>query len=80
MLLGVMSPVLGGVSLEEMIKYLSSIGVQALELGCGGYPGKAHCDAADFLAHPEIRQEDPAFETFCDQLEEIMQASAKAIK
>jgi len=53
MLLGVMSPVLGGVSLEEMIKYLSSLGVQALELGCGGYPGKAHCDAADFLAHPE---------------------------
>ena len=53
MLLGVMSPVLGGVSLEEMIKYLASIGVQALELGCGGYPGKAHCDAADFLAHPE---------------------------
>lgn len=53
MLLGVMSPVLGGISLDEMIKYLSSIGVQALELGCGGYPGKAHCDAADFLAHPE---------------------------
>ena len=53
MLLGVMSPVLGGISLEEMIKYLSSLGVQALELGCGGYPGKAHCDAADFLAHPE---------------------------
>lgn len=33
-----------------------------------------------FLAHPEIRQEDPAFEEFCDQLERIMQASAKEIK
>lgn len=53
MKLGVMSPVLGGLSLEEMIKYLSSLGVQSLELGCGGYPGKAHCDGADFLAHPE---------------------------
>lgn len=53
MKLGVMSPVLGGVSLEEMIKYLSSLGVDSLELGVGGYPGKAHCDAADFLAHPE---------------------------
>ena len=53
MKLGVMSPVLAGVGLEEMIGYLSSLGVQSLELGCGGYPGKAHCDAADFLAHPE---------------------------
>ncbi len=53
MKLGVMSPVLGGVSLEDVFKYLSSLGVQSLELGVGGYPGKAHCDAADFLAHPE---------------------------
>ena len=53
MKLGVMSPVIGGLSLEEMIKYLASLGVQSLELGCGGYPGKAHCDGADFLAHPE---------------------------
>ena len=53
MKLGVMSPVLGGMSLRQMIEYLSSLGVQSLELGCGGYPGKAHCDAADFLAHPE---------------------------
>ncbi|MBQ8911001.1 MAG: sugar phosphate isomerase/epimerase [Clostridia bacterium] len=53
MKLGVMSPVLAGMSLEEMIKYLASLGVQSLELGCGGYPGKAHCDGADFLAHPE---------------------------
>ena len=57
MKLGVMSPVLGGVSLREMIEYLSSLGVQSLELGCGGYPGKAHCDAADFLAHPEKIEE-----------------------
>lgn len=53
MKLGVMSPVLGGISLEEILKYLSSLGVDSLELGVGGYPGKAHCDAADFLAHPE---------------------------
>ncbi len=53
MLLGVMSPVLGDLSLDEMVRYLASLGVQALELGCGGYPGKAHCDAADFLAHPD---------------------------
>ena len=57
MKLGVMSPVLGGMSLQQMIEYLSSLGVQSLELGCGGYPGKAHCDAADFLAHPEKIEE-----------------------
>ena len=57
MKLGVMSPVLGGMSLRQMIDYLSSLGVQSLELGCGGYPGKAHCDAADFLAHPEKIEE-----------------------
>lgn len=53
MKLGVMSPVLGQMSLQQMIEYLAGLGVQSLELGCGGYPGKAHCDAADFLAHPE---------------------------
>ena len=57
MKLGVMSPVLGGMSLRQMIEYLSSLGVQSLELGCGGYPGKAHFDAADFLAHPEKIEE-----------------------
>ena len=57
MKLGVMSPVLGGLTLAQMIEYLSSLGVQSLELGCGGYPGKAHCDAADFLAHPEKIEE-----------------------
>ena len=57
MKLGVMSPVLGGMSLRQMIEYLSSLGVQSLELGCGGYPGKAHCDAADVLAHPEKIEE-----------------------
>ncbi len=57
MKLGVMSPVLGSMSLKEMVEYLSSLGVQSLELGCGGYPGKAHCDAADFLTHPEKIEE-----------------------
>ena len=57
MKLGVMSPVLGGMTLKQMIEYLSSLGVQSLELGCGGYPGKAHCDAADFLRHPEKIEE-----------------------
>ena len=51
--LSVMSPVLASISLEEMLKYLSGLGVDSLELGAGGYPGKAHMDAQDYLDHPE---------------------------
>lgn len=51
--LSVMSPVLNNMGLEDALKYLSSLGVDSLELGAGGYPGKAHMDAADYLAHPE---------------------------
>lgn len=51
--LSVMSPVLNQMSLEDALKYLSSLGVDSVEMGAGGYPGKAHVDAADYLAHPE---------------------------
>ena len=50
--LSVMSPVLNSMGLEEAIKYLSELGVDSMELGVGGYPGKALCDAADYLANP----------------------------
>ncbi len=51
--LSVMSPVLAQISLEESLKYLSGLGVDSFELGAGGYPGKAHMDAQDYLDHPE---------------------------
>ena len=38
---------------DKACEYLAAHGVQAVEIGCGGFPGKAHCDAKDFLAHPE---------------------------
>ena len=53
MQLSVMSPVLSQMSLDEALGYLHSLGVDSLELGAGGYPGKAHMDAEDYLAHPE---------------------------
>lgn len=37
-------------SLEETLKKLSSMGVQAVELGAGGYPGNAHLNAKELLA------------------------------
>ena len=51
--LSVMSPVLNQMRLDEAIEYLSSLGVDSLELGVGGYPGKVHCDAKDFLDNPD---------------------------
>ncbi len=57
MQLSVMSPVLSQMSLDEALGYLHSLGVDALELGAGGYPGKAHMDAEDYLAHPEKIEE-----------------------
>ena len=42
--LSVMSPVLNQMDLEEALSYLHSLGVASLEIGAGGYPGKAHLD------------------------------------
>ena len=51
--LSVMSPVLNQMELEEALAYLHSLGVDSLEIGAGGYPGKAHLDPAAYLRHPE---------------------------
>ncbi len=53
MKLGVFSPVLAQASFKEMIEYLSSLGVDQVEMGAGGNPGKAHFD-------PEILLKDEA--------------------
>ena len=45
MKISVVSSILGDYSLDESLKYLSSLGVDEFELGVGGYPGKAHADA-----------------------------------
>lgn len=50
MKLGVFSVLLGSQSLEEALKYLSQSGVQAVELGTGGYPGTAHVKTDELLA------------------------------
>lgn len=52
MKLGVMSPVLNEMGLEEALQYLSGLGVDCLEIGAGGYPGKAHLDPKDYLDNP----------------------------
>lgn len=51
MKLGVFTVLLGGESLQEALKYLQESGVQAVELGTGGYPGKSHADPDELLSN-----------------------------
>ncbi|WP_230398590.1 sugar phosphate isomerase/epimerase family protein [Novisyntrophococcus fermenticellae] len=53
MKLGVFTVVLGDMGLEDACAYLEKSGVQMVEIGCGGFPGKAHCD-------PEVLLNDDA--------------------
>ena len=53
MKLGVLTVVLAQMEIEKAMKYLADSGVQMVEIGCGGFPGKAHCD-------PEVLLNDDA--------------------
>lgn len=58
MKLGVFTTLLSNLSLEESLKYFKSLGIEAVEIGCGGYPGNAH-------ANPEVLlNDDKALDTF----------------
>jgi len=49
--LGVFTVLLGGKSLRDALLYLSEAGVQAVEIGAGGYPGKAHANPDELLSN-----------------------------
>jgi len=49
MKLGVISVLLSDMNVNDAMAYLAKEGVQAVEIGAGGYPGKAHCDPAVLL-------------------------------
>ena len=57
MRIGVVTVLLRDLPLAEALDYLAQIGVQDLEIGCGGYPGNDHCDAAELLASDDKRSE-----------------------
>ena len=61
MKLGVLTVVLAQMELDTAMKYLADSGVQAVEIGTGGFPGNAHCN-------PEILLKDDR------KLEEFKQA------
>lgn len=50
--LSVMTTLLSQKPADEAFKYLSSLGVQTVEIGCGGYPGDAHLKPKELLADP----------------------------
>ncbi len=49
MKLGVFAVLLANKTLDEACAYLAGKGVQTIEIGCGGYPGTAHCDPVELL-------------------------------
>lgn len=57
MKLGVLTVLLGDLSLDETLKYLKSLGVTQVEIGCGGFPGTAHADARKFIENPALIDE-----------------------
>ncbi len=52
MKLGVFTTLLSNLSFEEALKYFKSLGIEMVEIGCGGYPGNAHADPDTLLNNP----------------------------
>ncbi len=50
MKVGVFSVILRSMPLEQALDYLAGLGVQAIEIGAGAYPGVDHCDVDSLLA------------------------------
>lgn len=49
MKLSVLANLYGAKSLDETLGILTSLGIHTVEIGAGGYPGKAHCNPAELL-------------------------------
>jgi sugar phosphate isomerase/epimerase len=50
--IGVFDPVYADLSLDAMIDKISGLGLEAVEIGTGGYPGSGHCPIDELLADP----------------------------
>ena len=49
MKLGVFAVLFSSMPFEKALDYIQSVGVQSVEIGCGGYIGYAHCKPAELL-------------------------------
>jgi sugar phosphate isomerase/epimerase len=50
--IGVFNPPFHALSLDEMLEKFSSLGVEAVEIGAGGYTGTPQCPVPELLADP----------------------------
>ena len=57
MKLSVLANLYGSKSLDETLSILSELGIHTVEIGAGGYPGKAHCNPAELLADEKKYEE-----------------------
>jgi sugar phosphate isomerase/epimerase len=48
--IGVFDPVFGSLDLEPMLDRIAELGLEAVEVGCGNYPGDRHCRPNELLA------------------------------
>ncbi len=55
MKLGVFNPIYGHLDFEPMLDRVAELGLDAVELGCGNYPGDRHCRPGDLLADAAAR-------------------------
>lgn len=71
MKLGVLSVLLQDLPLREALHIIRGMGAEMVEIGCGGYPGRAHCDPNILL------KDEAALKTFAASfLQEQLQISA----
>ncbi|MFC4736164.1 sugar phosphate isomerase/epimerase family protein [Bacillus daqingensis] len=54
---GVFTVLFGDKSFEDMLDYVKAAGLEAVEIGTGGYPGNAHCDLDGLLESEDKRNE-----------------------
>jgi sugar phosphate isomerase/epimerase len=50
--IGVFDPVYADLSLDAMLDKVSALGLEAMEIGTGGYPGSNHCPIDELLGDP----------------------------
>ncbi|MFB6179033.1 MAG: sugar phosphate isomerase/epimerase family protein [Halorientalis sp.] len=55
--IGVLTVALASDSRADVFEYLSDLGVDAVELGCGGHPGTAHLDPGGLLDDEGMREQ-----------------------
>ncbi|MCC6858275.1 MAG: sugar phosphate isomerase/epimerase [Bryobacterales bacterium] len=56
MRVGVFTALLGNLSLDDVLKKLTSLGIATIELGTGNYPGDPHCKLSMLDNAPELQE------------------------